>query len=131
LRIRSSPITPDARDCSAPGRAGTHPQHLLGPHPVGQRHPGRRSQPAGDHGVRVVGLAPAHHLDVQVADRGREHRRDLEPGREHERRPVGGQDQAGQPLQRQRVVAGQPAQVRAGGHQQSVDPGAGGGLLGV
>ena len=33
------------------------------------------AQPAGDHGVRVVGLAPADHLDVEVAHRRRQRRR--------------------------------------------------------
>src|SRR5579875_2899987 len=55
----------------------------------------------------------------------------LEPGYDEERFAGGRNRQAGEPLQRERVVPGQPAQVRAGRHQQQVDPGLGGGLLGL
>ena len=58
-QLADAPPTPGV--CSAPGQRGPHPQHLLGPHPVGQRRPaGRRAAGAAISGVRVVRLAPAH-----------------------------------------------------------------------
>ena len=67
-------------------QGGAEPQHLLGPHPVGQRRPEPTPADAGgDERVRVLGLAPAQHLDAQPRHAGRLHRRHLEAGRDEER----------------------------------------------
>ena len=105
LRIRSVRSTAPARLCSASGRAARKPQHLLGPHPVGQPDRADPADPTGDEGVRVLGLAPAQHLDAQPRDAGRLHGRHLQAGHDQERLAVGRQDQAGQALQREGVVA--------------------------
>jgi hypothetical protein len=81
--------------------------------------------------MATYGLGPADDLDAQRRHRGRLDGGDLEAGRHQERLAVGGEDQAGQALQRERLVAGQPGQVRAGRDEQGVQAGLGDGLAGV
>ena len=106
------------------------PEHHQRPHPVRQANPAlRHPEPRGDQRVRVVGLVPRDEIQAQAA-RGRRLRSgQLEPRHDHERPGPGGgragrvrrrrNHQAGEPLKLVRVVAGQVAQVRAGGEQQS------------
>ena len=78
----------------------------------------------GDQGVGVLGLAPRSRPATPeraraAGERGRLLERRAPPGRG--RRSVR-HDQAGQPLQRHRLVPGQVEQIRARRHQQGVDP---------
>lgn len=94
---------------------GAEGDGLLRPHVVVDAEAGRPGgQPGRDEGVGVVGLVPAGDLDAQVAGRGCLRGGFLQGRHEQEGVAVGRQDQAGQPLQRQGVVAGQVAQVRTG-----------------
>jgi hypothetical protein len=69
------------------GQRGAHPEHLLGPHPVGQRDAASPGQAGSDDGVGIIRLAPADDLDIQVSHRRSQHGRHLEPGGHHERLP--------------------------------------------
>ena len=116
LRIRSSRSTAAGEACSAPGSAARKRQHLLGPHAVGQPdradRPSRRGRPART-GRRS---RPSRRSRCRApADRRGLRGRPLQAGHDQRRLAVGRQHQAGEPLQRQRVVAGQVAQVRPGG----------------
>ena len=123
---------PRRRSCAcaaraAPGRRGAarrracaarSAQHLLGPHVVVRRatRPAPRSR-RGDQRRTGRRSRPRRRTSTcRASPTGRrERRRPLEAGHdERSASPVGGHHQAGQPLQRQRVVAGEVAQVRAG-----------------
>ena len=110
------------------GQGGPEPQHLLRPHPVGQADRGHRPQPAGDDGVRVLRLAPSHDLHAEGGDARRLDGWDLQLRRDDERLTIGRQHEARQPLEREHLVPGQPAQVRAGRHEQGTESGIGAGL---
>ena len=124
--MRSGRSTWPARLCSASGSAAAEPQHLLGPHPVAE--PDRRGaaprrlvqqSPTSAYGSSV---SPQPTMSMPRPAGRRGHRgRVLEPGHDQRRRAGRRQHQAGQPLERQRVVAGEVAQVGAGRQQQRVD----------
>ena len=112
------------------GKRGAQREDLLGPHPVGQPHRRRRAVEGGDHqGVRVGAVDVVDDADPGGGRGGRLRRRAFQPGHDQGRLALGGQHQAGQPLPRVGVVAGQVAQVGAGGEQQGVQAGGGGGAL--
>ena len=105
------------------GQRGAEPEHHHRPHAVRQAHRGDRAEPGGDQRVRVVRLVPGRHLQAE-APGGRGLRGgQLQPRHHQERVPGRGQDQAGEPLQLLRVVAGHVAQVRARGEQQRTQSG--------
>ena len=113
------------------GQGGPEPEHLLGPHPVRQADQPGVPEAGGDGGVRALGLSPADDLDAQRRHWRRLDGGDLEARRDEERVAVGGEDKAGEALQRERLVAGQPGQVRPGCHEEGVQAGRGDGLARV
>ena len=154
-----SPIRRCTRSIAAPaaaqrgdlGGALAHPQ--LGDRLAGQRQLGRRARsPGGQTRARPACGSPPRAPARPPAAGRRQRRRDrrsrpkpaISTGRrparparraapardQQERVRLGRHHQAGQPLQRQRLIAGQIAQVGAGRDQQRVHPRVGGGLSG-
>ena len=112
------------------GQRRAQGEDLLGPHPVGEPDRRRRAVEGGhDKGVRVgaVGVVDDAYAGGRRGDASAAGRSSL--GTIERGRALGGQHQAGQPLPRVGVVAGQVAQVGAGGEQQRVQAGGGGGAL--
>ena len=76
----------------------------------------------GDQGHRVLGLLPGRDLHAEPGHRRGLGCRDLQGGDDQVRLAAGGQDQAGQPLQGERVIPGQVPQVGAWSDQQGIEP---------
>ncbi len=123
------------------GQRSPEGEHLLRPHVVVQRHRADSArQQLGDQAVGVLGLLPGNDLQPQLLDTGRLGRGPLQARHHQHRRGqrarcalflVGGQQQAGEPLQRLGVVAGEIAQVGTRRHQQGADTGGGRGRAGA
>ena len=92
--------------------------------------PRRAVAVGGEEGEGVVGLVPGEQLQPEGAGRaGVDHRR-LEPRDDEERLALPRDGERGEPLHGVRVVAGEVAQVRAGGEHEQVDAGVRGDLAG-
>ncbi len=113
------------------GQRGPQPQRLHRPHPVVDRDPGGGRHRACDQPVRIVRLGPGQHVQAERADRRGQRGGPLQQRHHQHRLAAGRYHQAGQPLQRDRVISGQVAQVRAGCDEQRVHPPLGRGLRGA
>ena len=93
------------------------PERVHGPEVVREQEPagrGIRWQGCGDAVERVVRLGPGDDLDqAALGGRRSERRRPLQARHDQGRRPIDRQHEHGQALERQRRVAGQPAELRA------------------
>ena len=130
LRIRSSRSTSPASRCVAPGSAARRPRtcsaHIRSARPTAATGPSRAATTSG------YGSVPSRWSTMRTPGRrcrGRLGGRAFEPGHDEGRLALGGQHQAGQPLPRVGVVAGEVPQVGAGREQQGVQAGGGGRAL--